>query len=453
MNDDLRLALLRADPRLSRFDPLPRIITYDDFDDGCCGWTPLIGNYEDSLDSILPPYRDLRGPMLSNLTVWDTGTDGSAMGTYALKLATRPHAGALAVALKRLTFRKLGPFGWRPTSPSSRKPRNSVSPKPMCALSACCLTFRTWTSRTVLPSGSCPISAISTRSTVSMSASGSSKRNANPCATSAARARPNRTFILRPKAGRTSPAATNGSATTRSLPSRTGTICVSTSTSRPGRYLRLQCNDRVLNVADTPPMRMPAMANLWCMLNTVFFVETDRQARVSLPRQRAAVHRGVAMAGARAHFPGTGLCGYRSYRDPKNLDNVGGVLHAAACFGAAMVAITGTRYHSQSTDTAHAYREIPLLQVADLHEIVPFDCIPVAVQRRADAIPLPAYEHPERAFYVFGPEDGDLGRSVLSWCHDVVYIPTYHSINLAAVVKLVVYDRYAKSSCRDKIDK
>ena len=40
-------------------------------------------------------------------------------------------------------------------------------------------------------------------------------------------------------------------------------------------YLRLQCNDRVLNVADTPPMRMPAMANLWCMLNTVFFVETD----------------------------------------------------------------------------------------------------------------------------------------------------------------------------------
>ena len=72
--------------------------------------------------------------------------------------------------------------------------------------------------------------------------------------------------------------------------------------------------------------------------------------------------------------------------DPKNLDNVGGVFRAAACFGAAMVAITGTRYHSQSTDTARAYREIPLLQVTDLHEIVPFDCIPVAV----NAAPMPS---------------------------------------------------------------
>ncbi len=29
-------------------------------------------------------------------------------------------------------------------------------------------------------------------------------------------------------------------------------------------------------------MRMPAMANLWCMLNTVFFVETDRDKRAFL---------------------------------------------------------------------------------------------------------------------------------------------------------------------------
>ena len=130
--------------------------------------------------------------------------------------------------------------------------------------------------------------------------------------------------------------------------------------------------------------------------------------------------------------------------NPKHLDNVGGVLRAAACFGAAMVAIAGTRYHTQRTDTARAYRQIPLLQVEDLHTVVPYDCIPVAVERRADAIALPIYTHPERAFYIFGPEDGDLGQSVLSWCRDVVYIPTYHSLNLAAVVNLVLYDRYAK---------
>ena len=75
-----------------------------------CGWTPLIGNYEDSLDSILPPYRDLRAPMLSNLTVWDTGTDGAPMGTYALKLATRPRAGALAVGSSGSPSASWGPI-------------------------------------------------------------------------------------------------------------------------------------------------------------------------------------------------------------------------------------------------------------------------------------------------------------------------------------------------------
>ncbi len=40
----------------SRFDPLPRIIAFDDFDRGICGWTQLVGNYEHTLDSMLPGY-------------------------------------------------------------------------------------------------------------------------------------------------------------------------------------------------------------------------------------------------------------------------------------------------------------------------------------------------------------------------------------------------------------
>ena len=91
MND--RRAILNADPRLSKFDPLPRIIFYDDFDHGMQGWTQLIGNYEGTLDSMLPAYADLRPPMLSSGTMWDTGTAGSMEGTYSLKLATRPQAG------------------------------------------------------------------------------------------------------------------------------------------------------------------------------------------------------------------------------------------------------------------------------------------------------------------------------------------------------------------------
>jgi len=98
----------RADPRLNKFDPLERIIFYDDFDEGIRGWSELIGNYEHSLDSMLPEYSDMRPPMLSNLTMWDTGTAGSMEGDYALKLASRARAGSLATSIKRVTFRRRG---------------------------------------------------------------------------------------------------------------------------------------------------------------------------------------------------------------------------------------------------------------------------------------------------------------------------------------------------------
>lgn len=96
------------DPRMSRFDPLERVLSFDDFDTGTCGWTAHIGNYEGSLDTMLPPYRDLRPAMLSNLTMWDVGTMGAMDGTYALKLATRPSAGSMAFLIKRQTWRALG---------------------------------------------------------------------------------------------------------------------------------------------------------------------------------------------------------------------------------------------------------------------------------------------------------------------------------------------------------
>jgi hypothetical protein len=100
--------LIRQDPRLSRFDPLERIIYFDDFDGGTHGWTAHIGNYEGSLDTLLPEYSDLRPAMLSNLTMWDVGTTGSMAGTYALKLATRPDPGHMSILIKRQTWRALG---------------------------------------------------------------------------------------------------------------------------------------------------------------------------------------------------------------------------------------------------------------------------------------------------------------------------------------------------------
>ena len=110
MAEAMRLAMLRADPALSRFDPLPRIISFDDFSRGHCGWSQLVGNYEDDLDTMLPGYAQHSSAMLSTLGHWDAGSHGGMDCSYALKIATRPQPGARNVAIKRHTFRKRGPI-------------------------------------------------------------------------------------------------------------------------------------------------------------------------------------------------------------------------------------------------------------------------------------------------------------------------------------------------------
>lgn len=129
---------------------------------------------------------------------------------------------------------------------------------------------------------------------------------------------------------------------------------------------------------------------------------------------------------------------------PKDPRNVGEVLRAAGCYGAAMVAASGTRYVRARTDTQAAHKHLPLLVCDDLQQLIPHAAIPVAVDLIEGATPLPSYRHPESAFYLFGPEDGTLGPEVLSWCRDVVYVPTARCMNLAATVNVVLYDRLVK---------
>lgn len=134
---------------------------------------------------------------------------------------------------------------------------------------------------------------------------------------------------------------------------------------------------------------------------------------------------------------------------PKTASNVGSVLRAAGCYDAAMVAMTGPRFKKAVTDTMSQWRHRPLIQIDDLRHIIPYNCVPVAVDLIPGAQPLTGYTHPERAFYVFGPEDGTLGKSVTSWCRDVIYIPTNGPLNLAACVNVVLYDRMTKMMKQD----
>jgi len=131
---------------------------------------------------------------------------------------------------------------------------------------------------------------------------------------------------------------------------------------------------------------------------------------------------------------------------PKTDCNIATALRACGCYGVSMMAISGARYSKHCADTMKRHRHMPLLQVEELREIIPYDCVPVAVDILAGAIPLHKYAHPERAFYIFGPEDGTLGKAVTDYCRDAVYIPTNACMNLAATVNVVLYDRQAKQS-------
>lgn len=127
---------------------------------------------------------------------------------------------------------------------------------------------------------------------------------------------------------------------------------------------------------------------------------------------------------------------------------MGSALRACGNYGSAFMAIQGKRFKKCSTDTMKAWRHLPVVEVDDLKTAIPFGCVPVAIELVPTARSLVGYTHPERAFYVFGPEDSSLGREVLSWCRDVVYVPTNRCMNLAACVNVVLYDRMAKELLR-----
>lgn len=131
---------------------------------------------------------------------------------------------------------------------------------------------------------------------------------------------------------------------------------------------------------------------------------------------------------------------------PKTASNIGSVLRAAHCYGVSMVAQTGNRFRSASTDTTKAYRHLPLLNTDNLRALIPHDCVPVAIDLIEGARDLTTYIHPERAFYIFGPEDGTLGPSITGWCRDKVFVPTAFCMNLAACVNVVLYDRMSKQA-------
>lgn len=145
--------------------------------------------------------------------------------------------------------------------------------------------------------------------------------------------------------------------------------------------------------------------------------------------------------------------------NPKSPDNVGSVMRAVANYQAERIYFTGTRYPralSHQTRALDTHRKVSKgVDVSKVDSLL--NCVPqqhkiVCVELVVGAISLPEYEHPEKAFYIFGPEDGSIDQDIIDHADDVVYVPTIGCMNLAATVNVVLYDRLAKQQSQTSDD-
>jgi tRNA(Leu) C34 or U34 (ribose-2'-O)-methylase TrmL len=136
--------------------------------------------------------------------------------------------------------------------------------------------------------------------------------------------------------------------------------------------------------------------------------------------------------------------------NPKFPHNVGAALRACAAFGAEKLYVTGDRAQWEITGKGRRLpREERMRQYKDKVELIrddrPFDycagLTPVAVEVDPAAEPLAAFQHPDNALYVFGPEDGSIPKAARRLCHRFVIIPSDHCLNLAAAVSCVLLHR------------
>lgn len=158
----------------------------------------------------------------------------------------------------------------------------------------------------------------------------------------------------------------------------------------------------------------------------------------------------------------TGIYGKKSKKEgktpsivlvnPKFSHNVGAAVRAASCFGAKQVWWTGNRvklddkHRLPREERMKGYNDVELRQFDEVYDQFDSDVVPVAIELRKNAEPLQSFEHPKKAIYIFGPEDGSLNGTHLSRCHRFVVIPTKHCVNLAAAVYIVLYDRLVKEN-------
>ena len=150
--------------------------------------------------------------------------------------------------------------------------------------------------------------------------------------------------------------------------------------------------------------------------------------------------------------PGMGVPPAVALVDPKYGHNAAGALRACAAFGIRQLWISGRRVTDEwegpgrlpREERMRSYGGVDVIAGEYFFDAFGPDTVPVAVEVQQNAEPLTTFEHPEKALYIFGPEDGGLGRVHLRECHRFVIIPSDHCLNLAVAVGAVLLDRRMK---------
>lgn len=120
--------------------------------------------------------------------------------------------------------------------------------------------------------------------------------------------------------------------------------------------------------------------------------------------------------------------------------NFDGVMRACHAHGANLIA-HGDVYKRGPQDTSAAGRHIPVIQTEDILSLCPKNATKIVVEIAESAKPIMEFEHPERGFYIFGPESGSVNQNIIEQCDEVIYIPTLFSMNLAACVNTILFHR------------
>lgn len=146
--------------------------------------------------------------------------------------------------------------------------------------------------------------------------------------------------------------------------------------------------------------------------------------------------------------------------NPKFAHNVGSAVRIASCYGVSQVWYSGNRIDLELEEKKRlpreermkGYKDVDLIQYDYFFDQFDKDVVPVAIEVRENSENLFQFEHPEKALYVFGPEDGSIPRVLLQHCHRFVVIPSRHCLNLSMAIGTILYDRALKDYSAGKTD-